>query len=240
MTKEKKDEYLVLLEADNAKHKQAESSLAIVIKNTILICSGCFFSYISIASFAGAFRSHGEAVIAVISAAFFGMCAGLCFAQPFLDRFGASIGNAIYMPSARFKTPPEQLSPIKGLIIEGKNDEAIEKLNEILERKPFSPAPYLMLTELYLEPLNQPQQIVEMIPQYFNNLAQLRCKRKQRKLLVTPVNLELLMIYSDTCQELNRLQSAVDLLSNEVKCKDYSVPDKNAIIKRLNMIQKLI
>ena len=112
--------------------------------------------------------------------------------------------------------------------------EAVEKLTEILERKPFEPEPYLILIELYLEHLNQPQQVIEMIQQYFVNLA--HCKRPT----IVPENIEMLMIYSDTCQEQGQLQDAIDLLAQELERKTYSVPDRNTLTKRLNVLQEHI
>ena len=158
----------------------------------------------------------------------------VCFANLFWDGVAPAIVDGLFNSSGKFKAPPEQLSPIKGLIVEGKTAQAIDNLNAILERQPFAPEPYLMLVELYLEQTGQQQNIAEMIQKYFTNLSRHNRKRKQKKLSIVPENIELLMIYSDTCQELGSIQSAIELLAHEAECEDYSVPDKKAIIKRLN------
>jgi len=159
------------------------------------------------------------------------LCGGMtCFVYLFWDSVTPSIVDGLFNSGERFKKPVEKLSPIKGLIRMEKFSEAIEKLDEILERKPFEPEPYLMLVEVYLEHLNQPEQVVVLIQQYFTNFA--RNKRSK----VVPENIELLMIYSDTCQELGQLQSAIDLLSQEVERKTYSIPEQNSLAKRLKVL----
>lgn len=219
------DEYAVLIEADNSKHKKRESSLAELIKQIILISLGCFFAYKSVSAFAGACRSQGEAAMAVISAAIWGIGAGICFANQLLDKVGQWMGDAIFMPSKKFSAPAEQLSPIKGLINAEEFPEAIQQLDAILKRKPFEPEPYLMLIEIYLEHLDNREKVIDMIQQYF-----------AQQLKIAPENIEMLMIYSDTCQELGMTRAAIDLLSHEAERNDYSTPDKHAIAKRLNSI----
>jgi hypothetical protein len=234
---ENKDEFTVLIEADIAKHKQPESRGAELIKKIILICLGCFFAYKSISSFSGAFRSQAEAAIAVISAAVWGIGAGLCFAHQFLGKIGQWFGDLIYMPSTGGREAAETLSPIKGLISAEEFSEAVVKLDAVLERKPFEPEPYLMLIEIYLEHLEQPGKVVDMIEQYFENLSLSCCGSNRKKNTMAIQNVEMLMIYSDTCQELGKLQNAIDLLSQEVVRKSYSAPDKNTLTKRLNVMQ---
>jgi len=230
MGKKIKDEYSIMLEADNLKHKKPESRRAELSKKIILLLLGiicCIISLIIVVSTSG---SMGGALFGMTAGTLF-LCAGMtCFANLFWDSVAPSIVDGLFNPGGKFKKPAEKLSPIKGLIRMEKFSEAIEKLDEILERRPFKPEPYLMLVEIYLEHLNQPEQVVKLIQQYFTNFA--RSKRSK----VVPENIELLMIYSDTCQELGQLQAAIELLSQEAERKTYSIPEQNSLNKRLNVL----
>ncbi len=233
MTEKNSNEYMILLEADNAKHKTSSRNSELA-KKIIIMALGISCWGISLAIFVFSSKGMGGVFTSMIFGTLFLIGGSICFANLFWDSLAPIIVDGIFNPGGKFKAPPEQLSPIKGLIVEGKNEEAIENLNAILERQPFAPKPYLMLIELYLEQTGQQQKIVDMIQKYFTNLSRHNVKRKQNKLSVIPENIELLMIYSDTCQELGLIQSAIELLAHEAECKDYSVPDQKAIIKRLN------
>ncbi|MCF6177208.1 MAG: hypothetical protein L3J71_15740 [Victivallaceae bacterium] len=231
MSKVVKDEYSVLIDADNVKHKRAANRSEESIKKIILICLGTICVGISLTIFL-----WGGVFFGMIFGTLFLIAGSTCFANLFWESVAPSIVDGLFNSGGKFKSPPEQLSPIKGLIRMENFSEAIEKLDVILERKPFEPEPYLMLIEIYLEHLKQPQKVVDMIQEYFVDLSHRSSKQKRKKLRIAPENIDMIMIYSDTCQELRMTDQAIELLQQEAARKGYSVPDKHAIAKRLNVL----
>ena len=148
------------------------------------------------------------------------------FAAPIL---GNSFGDIFYTPKQYLRTPPDIMSPIKGKIARQEYDEAIEELNELLEEKPFSPEPYLILVETYASELKNYLHAMELIENYFN----------QEKVYVFEENIEMLLLYADICQEHNYLSKAQKLLEQEVKRKAYPELKRKRLETRLEAIGEL-
>ena len=156
----------------------------------------------------------------------FGTFAGLCFASVFAPKIGAFCGNLVYTPLEYLKKAPEKIAPVKGMIELEKYPEAIAALDEILARKPFDPAPHLLLVEIYMDRLNDKNQAAELIEKYFRN----------PKLKSVPENDEMLMRYSDICLEQNRPEPAIALFRAVLNAKGYSAPERKGLGVRLEAL----
>jgi tetratricopeptide (TPR) repeat protein len=161
-------------------------------------------------------------ILAIAILTFWGLIAAR-FSAPI---FGSRFGDSFYAPKVYLKTAPEIISPIKGLITRAEYDEAIERLNELLEEKPFSPEPYLLLVELYANELDNYLRAMEMVEDYF----------KQRKVYPFEENIDMLLLYADICQERNYLKKAEALLAREAARKSYPEIKRKALETRLEAI----
>jgi hypothetical protein len=161
-------------------------------------------------------------ILAVALLTIWGLILGR-FAAP---RIGNWFGNIFYAPKEYLKTAPDIMSPIKGKIARREYDEAIEELNALLEEKPFSPEPYLIIVEIYATELMDYLNAMELIENYFN----------QKKVYAFEENIEMLLLYADICQEHNYLQKAQRLLEQEVKRKGYPAIKRKRLQTRLEAI----
>jgi hypothetical protein len=158
--------------------------------------------------------------------AIFGGIWGLLIARLLAPKIGDWFGGSIYYPKIHLKTAPHIMSPLKGLIAREQYDEAIAELNELLEKKPFSPEPYLILVEVYANNLDDYYHAMELIENYFN----------QEKVYVFEENIEMILLYADLCQEHNYLTKAQLILEQEVKRKGYSALKRKRLQTRLEAI----
>jgi tetratricopeptide (TPR) repeat protein len=145
-------------------------------------------------------------------------------------RIGTWVGNFFFTPKVHLKVVPEILSPIRGMITKGEYAEAIEELNSLLERKPFSPEPYLMLVELYEKELNDYQRAMELIERYFG----------RKKVYTFDENVDMLLLYADICAEHNYLHKAYVFLEREAKRKGYHELKRKRLQARLEAINELM
>jgi hypothetical protein len=160
------------------------------LKNIVLLVLGLFCSYKAVACFYTAPNSAGSmvagyaaAMATVIIALIWATFAGLCFASVAVPRFSSWFSGFLYLPIEYLKSPPEKIAPIKGLIEQENYEEAIERLNQILARKPFETAAVLLLAEIYFEHLAAGERGAELVLGYFG----------RQKLPAAPENIELLM-----------------------------------------------
>lgn len=156
----------------------------------------------------------------------FGFPIGFFIAHRVGHGVGATFGDAVFYPKHFLKIAPDILSPIKGRIAREEYDEAIEELNALLEEKPFSPEPYLILVEVYANELNDHHHAMELIENYFS----------QEKVYAFDENIEMLLLYADICQEYNYLQKAQAILEQEVKRKGYPALKRKRLQTRLEAI----
>lgn len=197
-------------------------------KNIALVIAGGFCSYMAIAAISkgSGVSSIAGAVAVVMIALVWATLAGLFFAHIITPKIGTAFGNFIYLPLEYLKKAPEKIAPVKGMIEQQKYPEAIAALNEILARKPFDPAPYLLLVEVYMDRLNDKNRTAELIEKYFRN----------PKLKAVPENVEMLMHYSDICLEQNRPEPAIALFMAVLNAKGYSAPERKSIGLRLEAL----
>jgi len=128
-----------------------------------------------------------------------------------------------------YREKRQKLSPIKGLIVAGKIEEAKNELEKILASEPSAAEATLMLVELYLEHFEQHEAIIDIVKNYFTAPGKGASE-----------NLDLLLIYSDVCRDLAILPEAIALLEQEAEKKYYSTPDRNGILERLAAIRQTI
>lgn len=155
---------------------------------------------------------------------------GIIIARLAAPAIGDWFGNLFYAPKAHLKTVPEILSPIKGRIAREEYDEAIEELSELLDKKPFSPEPYLILVEVYANDLSDYGHAMELIESYFS----------QEKVYCFDENIDMLLLYADICQERNYLSKAQKLLEQEVKRKAYPEIKRKRLETRLEAIKESV
>ena len=194
-------------------------------KKIIVSLIGLFCAYRAFAAISGV--SGGIAAVAgLIIGLVWIVFAALCFYNVFGSKIGMLLGSSFYTPLEYLKKAPEKIAPVKGMIEQEKYPEAIAALNEILARKPFDPAPYLLLVEVYMDRLNDKNQTAELIEKYFRN----------PKLKAVPENVEMLMRYSDICLEQKRPEPAIALFMAVLNAKGYSAPERKSIGLRLEAL----
>jgi len=194
-------------------------------KKIVVGLLGLFCAYRAFAAIRGV--SGGIAAIAgLIIGLVWTVFAALCFYNVFGSKIGMSFAGMFYTPLEYLKKAPEKIAQVKGLIEQEKYPEAIAALNEILERKPFDPQPYLLLVEIYMDRLNDNNQALELIEKYFRN----------PKPKVSPENVEMLMRYSDICLEQNRPEPAIALFEAQLNIKGYSEPERRGLSLRLEAL----
>jgi len=194
-------------------------------KNIVLGIAGILCLTIGI-YFMGASSNPVGQIAGLVIGLVFGLFAGMCFAYIVAPKMGSSFGNFVYTPLEYLKKAPEKIAPVKGMIEQEKYPEAIAALNEILARKPFDPAPYLLLVEVYMDRLNDKNRTAELIEKYFRN----------PRLKAVPENVEMLMRYSDICLEQNRPEPAIALFNAVLNAKGYSAPERKALGLRLEAL----
>jgi len=160
----------------------------------------------------------------------FGPPIGLFIAHRVGYGIGSIFGDAVFYPKKYLKVAPDIMSPIKGRIAREEYDEAITELNELLEEKPFSPEPYLILIEVYANDLNDYHRAMELVENYFN----------QEKVYAFDENIEMLFLYADICQEHNYLQKAQAILEQEAKRKGYPTLKRKRLQTRLEAINEIL
>ena len=173
-------------------------------------------------------RASGS--FAAMAGVVFGVFWGIIIARLLAPKIGNWVGNLFYAPKEYLKTAPDIMSPIKGKIAREEYDEAIEELNELLEEKPFSPEPYLILVEVYANDLENYLHAMALIENYFG----------QEKIYAFDENIEMLLLYADICQEHNYLQKAQLILKQEVKRKGYPVLKRKGLQTRLEAIKEIL
>lgn len=172
----------------------------------------------------GVIYSFGS--FAGIVGAVFGVFWGIIVARLVAPVVGNWFGGTIFYPKSYLKTVPEILSPIKGMIAREEYDDAIDELNELLDEKPFSPEPYLILVEIYENDLKDHHRAMELIEAYFG----------QEKVYAFDENIEMLLLYADICAEHNYLQKAQRILQQELSRKGYSDEKRKRFQARLEAI----
>ena len=176
--------------------------------------------------FMGASSNPVGQIAGLVIGLVFGVFGGMCFAYIVAPKVGSSFGNFVYTPLEYLKKAPEKIAPVKGMIEQQKYPEAITALNEILARKPFDPAPYFILVEIYMDRLNDKSRTAELIEKYFRNPG----------LKAVPENIEMLMRYSDICLEQNRPEPAIALFKVVLNAKGYSGPERKGLGLRLEAL----
>ncbi|MDD5727483.1 MAG: hypothetical protein PHV59_02865 [Victivallales bacterium] len=155
-----------------------------------------------------------------------GLFWGLIIARLAAPAIGEWFGNLFYAPRVRLETPPDILSPVKGLIAREEYAGALEELNELLEEKPFSPEPYLLLVELYADGLKDCPRAMALIGEYFS----------REKIYPFEENIEMLLLYADLCREYDCLDNARKLLRQEISRKGYPELKRKRLQTRLEAI----
>jgi tetratricopeptide (TPR) repeat protein len=168
-----------------------------------------------------------EVAFAVIVAAFWAFSSSICVAGIFSEKCGERLADMLIWKREYLRTPPELLSPIKGMIAQEQYEEALEALQKILDEKPFAPEPFLMMVEVYMDNLHNHSKALELMEAYFAN----------PDFRPLPENIEMAMHYCDLCQQYNRISSAIAILERELaRPKGYSEPQKKLLRNRLEVL----
>jgi tetratricopeptide (TPR) repeat protein len=165
--------------------------------------------------------------IAGLSGAVLGLFWGIIIARLAAPAIGDWFGNLFYAPKEYLKVTPDIMSPIKGLLAREEYDEALEKLNELLEAKPFCPEPYLLMVETYANDLGDYLRAMTLIEEYF----------AQEEVHTFEENIDMLLLYADICGEHNYLHKAEELLEQEVARKGYLEIKRKRLQTRLEAIK---
>lgn len=136
--------------------------------------------------------------------------------------FGEWFGNKVWAPTKKIKRAPERLHYMQGLVEEGKYQEAIVELKNVLIRDFLDIEARMLLWRVYEECLKDTRGAIEISLEYFDHPAHES----------TGESFDLLMYLSDV---LPREKAAV-YLKNELKRGEYSNYDRKALENRLEAL----
>ncbi len=196
-----------------------------LIKKILLFCSGLGCFGLAVFLFVASGGSMAGVIIGAIIAMPFIYGGGLCFSLLFSPIVADRLTDFLFLPRRFLKYPPELLSYIRGLVEQERYQEAIDRLTEILARKPFDPEATLLLAEIYFDRLNDTIKGEQIVLDYFT----------QANHKTTGENVQLLFLYCDNIfPDSPSASQAKFLLQQELTRQGYSVPQRKLLQNRLD------
>ena len=195
-------------------------------KIVFLVLSAILFGLYSLVYF---FFKEGDAVggvMMLVGAVVLGVPAGLLLAFAICPIIGDMVGGSIFYPTSTLKAPPKLIAPIRGMINQGKTENAEQELLGILLEHPRDPIPVQMLADIYMDELQEYESAESMMKKFL----------EYKKLKPSDEVLDILMRYADCCEALADPLRAQPFFEQELT-KKYSEPSLKAIQRRLNAMK---
>ncbi len=163
-----------------------------------------------------------------------GLVTGLVFIRVYLPGIAENMAFGLLFPRKYLKEAPLILSPIHGLITNGRYEEAEMKLLELQSQYPADSEIVSILVDLYADKYPSPDALAAIAECY---LLQNPPRRDDRHVFIMMRYADCIMASGDP-EKLGRLAA---FLKRELKKRSHLTPsEKKAVQKRLNTIENLL
>ena len=143
----------------------------------------------------------------VIRMAMFGILAAAVFCRIFLPDIADSMVDFLLYPRRLLKKPAPLISPVQGLIRQGKYELALAQLDRLLEERPDCALLWLTRLELLADCMKQPAAAMQTAEAYF--------PRNGREF--APQNMQLLIRYRELTHRSGTLPLSDAMIATELK-----------------------
>ena len=143
----------------------------------------------------------------VIRMAMFGILAAAVFCRIFLPDIADSMVDFLLYPRKLLKKPAPLISPVQGLIRQGKYELALAQLDRLLEERPDCALLWLTRFELLADCMKQPATAMQTAEAYFS--------RNGREF--APQNMQLLIRYRELTHRSGTLPLSDAMIATELK-----------------------
>lgn len=143
----------------------------------------------------------------VIRMAMFGILAAAVFCRIFLPDIADSMVDFLLYPRRLLKKPAPLISPVQGLIRQGKYELALAQLDRLLEERPDCALLWLTRLELLADCMKQPAAAMQTAEAYFS--------RNGREF--APQNMQLLIRYRELTHRSGTLPLSDAMTATELK-----------------------
>ena len=143
----------------------------------------------------------------VIRMAMFGILAAAVFCRIFLPDIADSMVDFLLYPRKLMKKPAPLISPVQGLIRQGKYELALAQLDRLLEERPDCALLWLTRFELLADCMKQPAAAMQTAEAYFS--------RNGREF--APQNMQLLIRYRELTHRSGTLPLSDAMIATELK-----------------------
>ena len=143
----------------------------------------------------------------VIRMAMFGILAAAVFCRIFLPDIADSMVDFLLYPRKLLKKPAPLISPVQGLIRQGKYELALAQLDRLLEERPDCALLWLTRFELLADCMKQPAAAMQTAEAYFS--------RNGREF--APQNMQLLIRYRELTHRSGTLPLSDAMIATELK-----------------------
>lgn len=143
----------------------------------------------------------------MIRMAMFGILAAAVFCRIFLPDIADSMVDFLLYPRRLLKKPAPLISPVQGLIRQGKYELALAQLDRLLEERPDCALLWLTRLELLADCMKQPAAAMQTAEAYFS--------RNGREF--APQNMQLLIRYRELTHRSGTLPLSDAMIATELK-----------------------
>ena len=172
----------------------------------------------------GSAGNQFSVILNVLKAWFFATIAAILLVRLYLPAVAEKITFGLLYPKQYLKTAPPPLSPIYGLIAQGRLEEAEEQLCGLAEKYPGHAEIARALVELYADRLGRDDLAAAAAESYFSNVRGRNSEHHFR----------ILMRYADLLQGTERESILRKRLEKELNSRRLSSPQAAAVRCRLN------
>lgn len=173
-------------------------------------------------------KDQASAIILVLMTTGCGFVTGVVFVQIYLPGIAEKFAFGLIFPQRFLKEAPLVLSPIHGLISNGRYEEAEMRLLDLQAQYPGDAEITAMLVDLYADKRPSPEALAAIAECYF---LQDMPRRDGNHFLI-------LMRYADCAMASGNYQKLADLMTHELKKRNLTPPEQKAVRERLNAIEK--
>ncbi len=198
-----------------------------------LLFAICVVISVIMSCFAALSRDMGSAFVLSVMTAACGLVTGLLFIRIYLPGIAENMAFGLLFPRKYLKEAPLILSPIHGLITNGRYEEAEMKLLELQAEYPADPEVVSALVDLYAEHYPSPDALVAVAECY---LLQNPPRRDDCHVFILMRYADCVMASGDP-EKPGRLAA---FLKRELNKRNHlTPPEKKAVLERLNIIENL-
>jgi len=145
-------------------------------------------------------------VINMIAVLPWGVLAGILFVRIYLRGIASHLVDSLLAPRRFLKRPAPLISPILALLKQERYDEALERLNALIETDPDVPRLWVMRFDLMSQEFNDPEEALHTAETYL-----VRPKR-----ICSEDNAKLVLRYAELARKLQRGNDALLMLTAEL------------------------